>query len=88
MSSITRVMLGLPQLPTTKVNSKVFGNKIFTRATMANGDIECSIIEKTDSGMKLLKSSVMNSRGCFISKLGKPDIFIDKKSGRVFDYKA
>lgn len=88
MSSITRVMMNLPQLPGDKVRTKVLGNKIFTRVTKPNGDVEASIIEKGANGMTLLKSAFTNERGSTIFKKDQYHVVYDKKSGRVFDYNA
>ena len=88
MSSITRIMMGLPQLPTDKVKTKNVGKYIFTRVTKPNGNEELSIIEKTDKGLKLLKSTFINERGSSITKTNKYQVFIDKRSGRIFDLKA
>lgn len=88
MSSITRVMLGLPQLPTDKIKTKVIKDVIFTRVTKPNGDIELSIVKETPNGRKLLKSVLQNERGSDIYKHGKYHVYYDKKSGRLFDVKA
>ena len=88
MSSITRVMLGLPQLPTDKVRTKKIGDIIFTRVVKPNGDKELSIVQETNKGRKLLKSVLENERGSDIFKHGKYHVYYDKRSGRVFDMKA
>ncbi len=88
MSSITRVMLGLPQLPTDKVKTKKLGNYIFTRVIKPNGCKELSIVEETSKGRKLLKSVLENERGSDIFKHGKYHVYYDKKSGRVFEANA
>lgn len=85
MSSITRVLAELPQLPGTKVKTKVVGNKVFTRATMPNGDLECSIVERTPNGSKLLKSAITTEKGTSVHREGQIDKYFDKKSGRCFD---
>ena len=88
MSSITRIMMGIPQLPGDKVKTKVLGNKIFTRVTKPSGELETSIIEQSDKGMTLLKSSFTNERGSTIYKKDSYHVIYDKRSGRVFDYNA
>ena len=88
MSSITRIMLGLPQLPTDKIKTKKIGNIIFTRVTKQNGDREISIIKETENGRKLLKSILQDDRGSDIFKHGKYHVYYDKRSGRIFDRNA
>ena len=85
MSSITRVMMGLPQLPTDKVRTKKIGNIIFTRVTKPNGDKELSIVKETSKGRELLKSVLQNERGSDINKPGKYHVYYDRRSGRVFN---
>ena len=85
MSSITRIMLGLPQLPTDKVKTKKIGDIIFTRVIKPNGDKELSIIKETDKGMKLLKSVFENEKGSNVYKPGQYHKYLEKKSGRVYD---
>ncbi len=88
MSSITRVMLGLPQLPTDKVRTKKIGDIIFTRVIKPNGDKELSIVKEQGKNRTLLKSVLENERGSDIYKAGKYHVYYDKRSGRVFDHKA
>ena len=88
MSSITRVIMGIPQLPTDKVKTKKLGNYIFTRVTKPNGNKELSIVQETEKGRTLLKSVLENERGSDIYKKNRYHVYYDKRSGRVFDANA
>ena len=87
MSSITRLMMGIPQLPGTKVRTKVKGKYIFYRATLPNDVVECSIIKKTPKGRELVKSVIMDK---FFSRIHRnasnADLFVDKRTGKVLKH--
>ncbi len=85
MSSITRIMMGLPQLPTDKVRTKKIGDIIFTRVIKPNGDKELSIIKDAPEGRKLLKSVFENEKGSNVYKPGKYHKYYEKKSGNIYD---
>jgi len=82
MSSITRIMSGLPQLPGTKLKTKVKGDYIFSRALLPDGSCEASIIKKTNNGMTLVKSIFEDKFGIKIFKANEYEAYIDKTRGR------
>ena len=87
MSSVPRILQGLPPLPGNKVRIKKINDYIFTSVKKPNGDKELSIVQETKNGRKLLKCIFENERGSDIYKAGKYHVYYDKRSGRVFDKK-
>lgn len=86
MSSICRVLMGLPFEKGTSARMKQVGDIIYTRAKMPNGTTETSIIKCTKDGRKLLKSVVIDGDWVEIYRPQITDLKFNKKTGRRIDF--
>ncbi len=88
MSSITRVMLGLPFAKGTKGTTKQVKGHIFTRAHMPDGSVECSIVRPVpkDKPGILVKSVIIKGDEVDFYKPGILDYRLNKRTGRRVYY--